>query len=262
MNDVRLIQPIEQPIVPIYKQPMLQPLMDDVSSRRASLQVDSLAWSEIEGKSDHVVTVPAGPLELFKRSYLRGISITLFSKAFTGQYGHPTCIQVWDGLVVGTSRGYVVLYNLTQKMYGILGEDHHPIRHGMVTCLAVSPNRKQLVVGHQKGYVILWDLVNKSIIKSIVPTRDAKQGHASRMVSVAFIKADCILSADDQGVAYYHVIRNRLVVYTCQSTLVHGVLDKSSGDTTLFDVSALHSTNMSFPGDVHELVAISSPYKI
>jgi hypothetical protein len=80
-------------------------------------------------------------------------------------------VQAVQGLLaVGTSQGYVLMYDSNQQPVMTLGSPAHAAAAGAVTALAISRDTTRLLAGHQNGQASSAGCVAaESIDKLILP---------------------------------------------------------------------------------------------
>ena len=66
---------------------------------------------------------------------------------------------------MGTSHGYVLVFDSMQVMKWCLGESTQREEGGSVSSLAVSPSGTRLLVGYAKGLILMYDLENGKLIR-------------------------------------------------------------------------------------------------
>lgn len=104
---------------------------------------------------------------------------------------------------------------------------------GAVTALCLSNDHTFIAVGHENGYIYLYDLAkHQAPARTVTPTSLAavasgrKDGHiaGSRIVSLSFVGArhTAIVSADEQGLAFYHSLGQVLFVEASDTLRILG----------------------------------------
>jgi len=66
---------------------------------------------------------------------------------------------------VGTSHGYVLIFDVLQVMKYCLGDVKLREAGGAVSSLAISPSGNRLLVGFAKGLILMYDLENGKLIR-------------------------------------------------------------------------------------------------
>ena len=104
---------------------------------------------------------------------------------------------------------------------------------GAVTALCLSSDHTFVAVGHETGYIFLYDLAKwQTPARTVAPATLAavstgrKDGHVSgsRIVSLSFVGArhTAIVSADEQGLAFYHSLGQVLFVEAADTLRILG----------------------------------------
>ncbi|KAF9202333.1 Vacuolar protein sorting-associated protein 8 [Haplosporangium sp. Z 27] len=225
--------------------------------------------------------------ENFRWTPLLKLSDQLFSEEIKASSGLGTCIAVSNIIAVGTSRGSILVYNLKQSLMGIFGSPQYALEHGSVCSIAISTDSTYLVAGHSLGSIIVWNVSKPNVPSRIIPpvTKDMalsgrKLGHlrGSAILNVAFvgIKRSEVVSADDQGMAFHHLLYKVMMVNAVETTRLLGKypapkfvrgLD-SRGTTaaprqsTVFGMGVLPYGQVPHPADSAGLVAILTPFKM
>lgn len=159
--------------------------------------------------------------------------------------GAPTAIAINGLIAIGTSLGFVLLYDLGQNARGVLGTPDTGREAGHVSAVAISQDHSHVAVGHAKGHVHLYALPphvlsgrkaggggssnGGAASEYIAPSRSVapvpalalirsgrREGHllGARVTSLAFVGArhSQIISADDQGLAFAHQLGTVLLL--------------------------------------------------
>lgn len=145
--------------------------------------------------------------------------------------GSPTVLAANGLICVGTDAGRVFVFDFKQQLKCVCGDEASgrlltalhwlllmlsPARtFGPVTALALSHDHTFVAVGHIFGHIQLFDFktpqtavrtVNPKTLASVASGR--QEGHiiGSRIVALGFIgsRHTAIVSADNQGLAFYH----------------------------------------------------------
>ncbi|KAF9585028.1 Vacuolar protein sorting-associated protein 8 [Lunasporangiospora selenospora] len=227
------------------------------------------------------------PWETFRWTPLLKLSEQLFSDEIKAQSGLGTCIAVSNIIAVGTSRGAILVYSPTQTLIGIYGSAHYAIEHGAVSSIAISSDNTYMVAGHSLGSVIVWNVSKPGAPSRILPpiTKEIalsgrKLGHirGSAVLSVGFvgIKRAEVVSADDQGMAFHHLLYKVMMVNAVETTrllgkypapkLPRGFDGRGSigapRQSTIFGMGVLPYGQVPHPADNAGLVAILTPFKL
>ncbi|KAI8612899.1 hypothetical protein BC830DRAFT_1134642 [Chytriomyces sp. MP71] len=228
---------------------------------------------------------------VFKWTPLARLSSDMLSSATTPQYGMPTVFAVSGMIAVGTSRGIILLYNLSQALQSVLGDPGLAADYGAISSLAFSPDQTRVVAGHARGWILVWDLARRGAGggaggagASVAPLRvieplsrvgavgedlGPKRGHyrGAKVVHVSFVgnRMD-VLSADNEGSAFHHTITSLLMLSTITTTQLAGnqpiyaiqPLPRGGGATapTARKATAPHSS------DRAGIVAVATPFRL
>ncbi|KAI9221632.1 hypothetical protein BC828DRAFT_414701, partial [Blastocladiella britannica] len=206
------------------------------------------------------------------------------------ELGLASCIHVPPSrnmLLVGTSRGCTLVLRVgvepasdgsrpatqtpetNMALVAVLGEfsvsqdSKGPVMG--VTAIAISQSGEYIATGHETGSVCLWNLKTGALVKrnSAIPVNQLadlsaqkKYGHVvgAQISQITFAGASNrrIVSVDDMGVAFYHVISLR--VFSSQDTRrLFGSYDNRLNRAKLTTVFGLNTYD--------RLVAILTPFK-
>lgn len=79
--------------------------------------------------------------------------------------GTATAVAIGSLIAVGTSHGYILIFDAMQALKWCLGDVHAREEGGSVSSLAVSGNGSRLLVGYAKGLISMYDLENGKLIR-------------------------------------------------------------------------------------------------
>jgi WD40 repeat protein len=256
--------------------------IDRDASRRGSIEVTGLrhtvskqslrtvqSVAALFDQDGALSSVPPSPSGVFKWTLFRLVTIALSRPEFE-KYRQPTCFSISSGLLVGTLSSVVLVFDLSQKLRGVLGDVQQSSLYGAVTCLQISPDHSQAVVGYRKGFVCLWDLKKLTLLKQVIPSPNPVEidGHRSSfpITSVCIPSKDVFFSADEDGAAFYHALLNRIIYYDVRTTRIHGKVKPNEppvvSNTRILSLSSPPIEKVRYPGDSNVLVAVASPYKL
>lgn len=164
------------------------------------------------------------------------------------------------------------------------------IEIGSVTSLAISADHTTIACGHSQGHIVIWDIrkpmqpirtidpIPASQILSQQQTAPRKEGHiqGASILHVGFVgvKKSEIVSADDQGMAFYHVSYKMIMINGVDSTRILGRYQNLSLATshlrpskprrpsTVFAMQPLPLGQIAHPAENFGLVALLTPYKV
>lgn len=155
------------------------------------------------------------PWEVIRWTKLRKASGQAFSEIGKRQLGTPTCMAVSASIVIGTSKGLILVFDYHQNLKGIIGQGTKAMESGAVTSLAISADYSTVAGGHASGNIFTWEIAKPSKAFLSIPAvtqkdREANaEGHiADRSVlHLGFLgtRHTALVSADDGGMAFSHL---------------------------------------------------------
>ncbi|KAK9720596.1 hypothetical protein K7432_004057 [Basidiobolus ranarum] len=218
--------------------------------------------------SQEIITTSA-----FRWTPLIKISNHLYSSSIKREVGLPSVLAASGYIAVGTSRGFVLVYDFYQNFVRTLGPN--AIDYGAVSSLAISSDHSAIVCGYEKGLITIWDIQNGSLSRSISPMKQGpslirKNGHryGANVVHVSFIGAgkSKVVSGDDQGMVFMHIISKVMLVKNVETLRLLGkpqeTPEKPSLPTTILGLAILPYGEVQHVADSHGLIAIITPHKL
>lgn len=223
----------------------------------------------------------AAPWEVIRWNKLRKLSGQAFSEVGKRNFGSPTCMAVTDALVIGTSRGMVLVFDHQQNNKAVIGAGTKALECGPVTALAISADHTTIAVGHATGHIYTWEIARPARPFLHIPPIDiglpqAKRGdgHAenSAVIHVGFLayRRTALVSADDKGMAFSHLATRGMgaVARSVKTTRILGrypeVLSRPSAKplkkSSVLAFAPLPLGNVEQKTDTLGLVAMLTPY--
>ncbi|KAG0292451.1 Vacuolar protein sorting-associated protein 8 [Linnemannia gamsii] len=261
-----------------------------ITGRHSRTSSISFSVSGINNLSDSHSSGPgagAEPWETFRWTPLLKLSDQLFSDDIKASSGLGTCIAVSNIIAVGTSRGSILVYSTTQALLGMFGSAQYALEHGSVCSIAISSDNTYMVAGHSLGSVIVWNVSKPNAPSRIIPpiARDVavsgrKLGHirGSAVLNVGFvgIKRAEVVSADDQGMSFHHLLYKVMMVNAVETTRLLGKYPApkfargydgrgaigAPRQSTVFGMGVLPYGQIPHPADSAGLVALLTPFKM
>ncbi|KAI1761655.1 Golgi CORVET complex core vacuolar protein 8-domain-containing protein [Hypoxylon sp. FL1150] len=178
-------------------------------SRQASISSQFLLDS-----SETETTSP--PWEVVRWTRLQKLNGQAFSEAGKRNFGSPTCIAISASIVLGTSKGIILMFDYNQNLKMIIGPGTKAVESGAVTAIAVSADHSTIAGGHSSGNIFTWDTGRASRPFLHIPPLDPSQlqnrtmdGHMPN-VSITHLgflgtRHTALVSADDRGMAFSHL---------------------------------------------------------
>jgi vacuolar protein sorting-associated protein 8 len=156
------------------------------------------------------------PWDVLRWSKFGKITGQAFSEIGRRNFGTPTCLAVADQLVLGTSKGIVLVFDHYQNHKAIIGSGTKAAESGAVTSLAISADHTTVAVGHATGHIFTWEIARPSRPFLHIPPVDASQPQARRgdghitgsaVPHIGFLgyRHTALVSADDKGMAFSHL---------------------------------------------------------
>ncbi|KAL9060472.1 MAG: hypothetical protein Q9162_000645 [Coniocarpon cinnabarinum] len=236
--------------------------------------------SQITSASADGDTEDQKPWEVIRWSKLRKVSSQLFSEAARRAFGAPTYLAVGVSIVVGTSKGLLILFDFQQNLKNIIGQGTPAAECGAVTALAISGDHTTVAAGHASGFIFTWDLSSSAKPFLTIPPLPRKHlreragdGHVSdqAVLHVGFLgtRHTALVSADDSGMAFSHLATRGMgaVGRTVKTTRLLGRYPEPGHlqplnlkPSTVLAFAPLPLGNIVQPTDDIGLTAILTPY--
>jgi vacuolar protein sorting-associated protein 8 len=159
---------------------------------------------------------PSPPWEVVRWTKLRKLNGQAFSEVGRRNFGSPTCIAVSATIVLGTSKGIILMFDYNQNLKMIIGPGTKAAEAGAVTAVAVSADHSTVAGGHANGSIFTWDTNRAARPFLQIPHLDASQttnrtvdGHMPNVAitNLGFLgtRHTALVSADDRGMAFAHL---------------------------------------------------------
>ncbi|OIW26123.1 hypothetical protein CONLIGDRAFT_647831 [Coniochaeta ligniaria NRRL 30616] len=159
---------------------------------------------------------PSPPWEVVRWTKLRKLNGQAFSEAGKRNFGSPTCLAVSATIVLGTSKGIILMFDYNQNLKLIIGPGTKAAESGPITSIAVSADHTTVAGGHANGNIFTWDTTRPSRPFLSIPHLEEgqvqKPGVDGHMPNVAIThlgflgtRHTALVSADDRGMAFSHL---------------------------------------------------------
>lgn len=159
---------------------------------------------------------PSPPWEVVRWTKLRKLNGSAFSEVGKRNFGSPTCIAVSTHIVLGTSKGIILMFDYNQNLKMIIGPGTKAVECGAIVSVAISADHTTLGGGHSDGSIFTWDTSRVSRPFLHIPPLDAAQtqnrtmdGHMPgvAITHLGFLgtRHTALVSADDRGMAFSHL---------------------------------------------------------
>lgn len=147
---------------------------------------------------------------------LKKLNGQAFSEVGKRNFGAPTCLAVSAHVVLGTSKGIILIFDYNQNLKMIIGPGTRAVESGAITSIAISADHTTIGGGHADGSIFTWDMSRASRPFLHIPPLDAAQvegrtmdGHISgvAVTHLGFLgtRHTALVSADDRGMAFSHL---------------------------------------------------------
>ncbi|KAK0735040.1 Golgi CORVET complex core vacuolar protein 8-domain-containing protein [Lasiosphaeria miniovina] len=159
---------------------------------------------------------PAPPWEVVRWTKLMKLNGQAFSEAGKRNFGSPTCLAVSASIVLGTTKGIILVFDYNQNLKMIIGPGTKAVESGPITSVAVSADHTTIAGGHANGNIFTWDTARAARPFLAIPHLDVTQmqnrvvdGHVSNVTitHLGFLgtRHTALVSADDRGMAFSHL---------------------------------------------------------
>lgn len=223
---------------------------------------------------------PQAPWDVVRWTKLKKISGQIFSEVGKRNFGRATCLAVAASLVVGTSKGFILVFDYQQVLKSIIGPGTKAIECGPITALAISADHSTVAGGHATGHIFTWELARPAKPFLHIPPLDRaslddrrSDGHVSgvAILHVGFLgtRHTALVSADDGGMAFSHLATRGLgaIARTVKITRILGryplsekSLERPRKPSSVLAFAPLPLGNVEQPTDDMGLTALLTPY--
>ncbi|RMZ91445.1 hypothetical protein DV736_g1310, partial [Chaetothyriales sp. CBS 134916] len=220
------------------------------------------------------------PWDVIRWHKLKRVTAQAFSETAKRNFGHATCLAVTDTIVIGTSKGLILVFDHQQIHKAIMGPGTKAVEKGAISALAISADHSTVAAGHATGHIFTWEIARPTKPFLAIPPIDISlpqgrrtEGHVSgcAVVHVGFLgyRRTALVSADDRGMAFSHLATRGLgaIGRTVKTTRILGrypdVIARSSKPlkkSSVLAFSALPLGNVERRTDGMGLVAMLTPY--
>ncbi|KAF3484116.1 uncharacterized protein GIQ15_03440 [Arthroderma uncinatum] len=219
------------------------------------------------------------PWEVVRWTKLKRIAGQVFSEVGKRNFGRPTCTAVSTSIVLGTTKGVILVFDYQQNLKAIIGPGTKAVSSGPVTSLAISADHSTLAGGHADGTIFTWEIARPArpflhilpIPKDHLDSRRT-DGHVAgvSIIHIGFlgIRHTALVSADDSGMAFSHLATRGMgaVGRVVRTTRILGRYPDYAPTapprkpSSVLAFSPLPLGNVEQPTDPLGLVAMLTPY--
>ena len=234
----------------------------------------SAAWTLQDGKDTEIEV----PWEVVRWTKLKKMTAQAFSEIGKRNFGRPTCIAVSALIILGTSRGIILLFDYNQNLKTIIGPGTKALEAGAITSVSISADHSTIAGGHASGAIFTWEVVKPGKPFLHIPPLDRSRdpradGHFpdAAVLHLGFlgIRHTALSSADDKGMAFSHLATRGMgmVARTVKTTRILGrypertaAASASRKPSSVLAFSPLPLGNTEHAADGMGLVAMLTPY--
>ncbi|PWY87010.1 golgi complex component [Aspergillus heteromorphus CBS 117.55] len=251
------------------------PFLAQLHSRKSSL-TSHLSPATVDSGAG----TPTGPWDVIQWTKLRKINGQAFSEVGKRNFGYPTCMAVSTSIVVGTSKGIVLVFDYQQNLKTIIGLGTKAVECGAIASLALSADHSTIAGGHTSGDIFTWEISRSARPFLHIPPIPANQvdtrtsdGHISGapVIHVGFLgtRRTALVSADKRGMAFSHLATRGMGAMgrTVKTTRILGRYPQAFSEdrrprkpSSVLAFSPLPLGNVEQPTDSLGLVAMLTPY--
>ncbi|KAI1421382.1 vacuolar assembly/sorting protein VPS8 [Xylaria sp. FL1777] len=159
---------------------------------------------------------PSPPWEVVRWTKLKKLNGQALSEAGKRNFGSPTCIAVSASIVLGTTKGIILMFDYHQNLKMIIGPGTKAVESGAITSIAISADHTTIGAGHANGSIFTWDTSRASRpflhISHLDPSYTQHRtvdGHIPNVAvtHLGFLgtRHTALVSADDRGMAFSHL---------------------------------------------------------
>ena len=246
---------------------------------RSSSQASIVSLSYLT--DDHT---QAKPEENIKWTKLRKLNDRLYNEAGRRVFGSPTCLSVSGFLALGTTKGFVLIFDYQQVCKFVLGAGTigtssniplltEAVEAGGVTSVAISADHTFVLAGHANGSIFSWELRKPgSFARHIPPITMAdtakSSGHLRDLLitHVDFIGArhSAFISADSSGMVFLHTFNRKMLLSSVDSIRLLGRYPSVSTikPSVIYSMTTLPLGTVAHETDEFGLVCIITPHKL
>ncbi|KAJ5688634.1 hypothetical protein N7462_003026 [Penicillium macrosclerotiorum] len=250
------------------------PFLAQLHSRQSSIT------SQVSPTPESDNEPPQSPWDVVRWTKLRKITGQAFSEIGRRNFGRPTCLAVSTTIVMGTSKGIILVFDYQQSLKTIIGTGTKAVECGPVTSLALSADHSTVAGGHESGDIFTWEISRSARPFLHIPPIPANQvetrtfdGHiaGSSVIHVGFLgtRRTAVVSADTRGMAFSHLATRGMgaVGRTVKTTRILGRYPQNAPEeirrrkpSSVLAFSPLPLGNVEQPSDSLGLVAMLTPY--
>jgi len=201
-----------------------------------------------------------------------------FSEIGKRNFGRPTCIAIAVFIVLGTSKGIILVFDYNQNLKSIIGPGTKAVESGAITSIAISADHSTIAAGHAIGSIFTWEVAKPAKPSLHIPPIDRSRtskvdGHVIdvAILHVGFLgmRHTALASADDHGMAFSYLTGRSmgLVARSVKTTRILGrypdntvAAVRQKKPSSVLSFSSLPLGSAEHTTDPMRLVALLTPY--
>lgn len=226
------------------------------------------------------------PWEVVRWTKLMKLSNQAFSESAKRNFGTPTCMTISASLVLGTTKGILLVFDYNQNLKMIIGPGTRAVESGAITSLAMSADHTTVAGGHADGSIFTWEISRAARPFLHIPPLAGKQaepqlrtmdghvfGFAVTHLGFLGTRRTALVSADDRGMAFSHLatrgtgslgrtVKTSRILgrYPGSKPLASGKPTKPIKPSTVLAFAPLPLGNVERATDTMGLTAMLTPY--
>ncbi|SPO02353.1 related to VPS8 - vacuolar sorting protein, 134 kD [Cephalotrichum gorgonifer] len=219
------------------------------------------------------------PWEVVRWTKLKKLSGQVFSESGKRNFGSPTCFAIASTIVLGTTKGIILIFDYNQNLKLIIGPGTKAVDCGPIASLAISADHTAIASGHRNGSIFIWDTSRPTRPFLSIPHLDPSQrdrttdGHVPDVLvtHLGFLgtRRTALVSADDRGMAFAHLATRGTgsLGRTVKTTRILGrypdaplPAGKTLKPSTVLALASLPLGNVDRATDTLGLTAMLTPY--
>ncbi|KAF1351241.1 Golgi CORVET complex core vacuolar protein 8-domain-containing protein [Delphinella strobiligena] len=184
-------------------------------------------------QTSEIADTPDAPWDVVRWTKLKKLTGQAFSEVGKRNFGTPTCLAVTSVIVIGTTKGLILIFDYHQVLKSIIGQGTKAVESGAITSLAIAADHSTIAGGHATGNIFTWEISRPArpflhIPPAIRTDGQAYDGHlpGRSVLHIGFLgtRHTALVSADDGGMAFSHLATRGLgaVTRTVKTTRLLG----------------------------------------
>lgn len=194
---------------------------------------DSISSQLPGSQTSEIAETPDAPWDVVRWTKLKKLTGQAFSEVGKRNFGTPTCLAVTSVIVIGTTKGLILIFDYHQVLKSIIGQGTKAVESGAITSLAIAADHSTIAGGHATGNIFTWEISRPARPFLHIPPANRTDGqvydghlHGRSVLHIGFLgtRHTALVSADDGGMAFSHLATRGLgaVTRTVKTTRLLG----------------------------------------